>query len=64
MTPEVQCGVCMFCGKPMYVPQLWWGVTPPPIRQTCSCKQTQAWIQPRYGNTPKISTGNNSAWRM
>lgn len=68
MTPEVQCGVCMMCGAPMYVPKLWWGVTPPTPRRTCSCHPVK-WTPVKYAKfggyegTFKKLLKDNELWR-
>ena len=34
-------GECPHCGAPIYSPDMWHGVTPPPSRYTCNCVQSQ-----------------------
>ena len=40
-------GSCPQCGAPIYSPNIWHGVTPPPITYSCICR----------GSTPKIVSG-------
>jgi hypothetical protein len=35
---HVVVGHCPHCGSPIYAPDAWWGVTPPPSTPSCLCR--------------------------
>ena len=35
--PNVPVSACPHCGAPIYQPETWEALTPPPVTRTCSC---------------------------
>lgn len=33
----IQCGSCPKCGAPLWMPNVWHAVTPPPVTYSCRC---------------------------